>query len=341
MLYCNQSRSLRRIVSIGLALLCFCLCDSMPGAVEARQNKKSQAAHGEEKQKPEADKAKQEQDEPLRLNTDLVVVSVTVTDAAGKYAHGLKAKDFALTEDGVAQSVNSFGAEEAPFAAAILCDMSGSMSYKFSLVRAAAATFVENIRDNDQVAVWGFNNKVKQFQDFSNVRDITDYIWDAEAQETTKLYDCLNEALDALVARPEKRRAILLISDGCDTASQKATLDSVMKKALTAGVTIYTVDLIDNSELTGSSSEMVLLQRGRGEMKEFANQTGALYVHSPKGDTLQEAFGNIVDELRNQYTLTYYTTNEKRDGRWRKINVAMTNAKLSARARRGYYAAKK
>jgi Ca-activated chloride channel family protein len=296
---------------------------------ESKQNKKS------------PDEQKNEQDEPLRLNTDLVVLSVTVTNEAGKYAHGLKAKDFALTEDGVAQSVDSFSAEEAPFAAAILVDMSGSMSYKFSLVRAAAASFVEQIRDNDQVAVYGFNNKVKQFQDFSNVRDITDYIWDAEARESTKLYDCLSEAIDALATRVEKRRAILLISDGCDTSSQKANLDAVMKKALATGVNIYTVDLIDNSEMTGSSTEMLMLRRGQSEMKEFATQTGAQYVHSPKGDNLQEAFNNIIDELRNQYTLTYYTTNSKRDGRYRKINVTISNPKLSARTRRGYYAPKK
>lgn len=337
MLVSQPSRLLRTLCAG--ALLGLLLCPVLAG--KAWQNKKSQAAQSEQTRKSEADKAAAVQDEPLRLNTDLVVVSVTVTDAAGKYAHSLTAKDFAVSEDGVAQAINSFAAEEAPFAAAILCDMSGSMSYKFSLVRAAAATFVENIRDNDQVAVWGFNNKVKQFQDFTNVRDITDYIWDAEAQETTKLYDCLNDALDALSARVEKRRAILLISDGCDTASQKATLDSVMKKALAAGVTIYTVDLIDNSEMTGNSNAMVQLQRGRGEMKEFANQTGALYVHAPKGDTLQEAFTNIVEELRNQYTLTYYTTNEKRDGHYRKISVAMKDTKLAARARRGYYAAKK
>lgn len=291
--------------------------------------------------KKSPDEQKNEPDEPLRLNADLVVLSVTVTNEAGKYAHGLQAKDFLLSEDGAAQSVNSFAAEEAPFAAAILVDMSGSMSYKFGLVRAAAASFIEQIRDHDQVAVYGFNNKVKQFQDFSNARDITDYIWDAEAQETTRLYDCLSQALEALAARVEKRRAILLISDGCDTSSQKASFDAVMKKALAAGVIIYTVDLIDNSEMTGSANAIMMLQRGRGEMKEFANQTGAQYVHSPKGDNLSEAFNNIIDELRNQYTLTYYTTNSKRNGRYRKINVALSNPKLAARARRGYYAPKK
>jgi Ca-activated chloride channel homolog len=308
-----------------------------PTAAEPTQDKKAP----KQQQDEQKDEQKSEQDEPLRLNTDLVVLSITVTNETGKYAHGLKVKDFALSEDGVAQTISSFAADEEPFAAAILVDMSGSMSYKFGLVRAAAASFVEQIRDNDQVAIYGFNNKVKQYQNFSNARDITDYIWDAEAKETTKLYDCLNEALEALAARAEKRRAVLLISDGCDTSSQKSSFDAVMKKALAAGVNIYAVDLIDKMEMTGSSSDMLMLQRGRGEMKEFANQTGAQYIHSPKGDNLQEALSNVIDELRNQYTLTYYTSNSKRDGRYRKINVTLANPKLSARTRRGYYAPKK
>src|SRR5215470_12441157 len=161
-----------------------------------------------------------EQDEPLRLHSDLVVVSVTVTDKNGQYAHGLTLKDFNVLEDEKAQTVNSFFAEETPFAAAILIDMSGSMEYKFGMVRTAAASFVDHIREDDQVAVYGFNNKVRQFQDFSNLHDITDYIWDAKAELTTRLYDCMSDAIAALAKRDEKRRAILLISDGCDTSSK-------------------------------------------------------------------------------------------------------------------------
>ena len=75
-------------------------------------------------------------------------------------------------------------------------------------------------------------------------------------------------------------------------------------------------------------------------MKEFAMQTGGRYLHTPQGDKLEEAFTGIVDELRNQYTLTYYSTNKKRDGRWRKLSVAVTRPGLSARTRKGYWAPK-
>jgi Ca-activated chloride channel homolog len=294
-----------------------------------------------EPNKPQAQPETQaDQDEVVTLRADLVVVNVTVTDAAGQYAHGLKAKDFALLEDDAPQTINSFSAEESPFAAAILIDMSGSMEYKFGQVRGAAAAFIDHIRDNDQVAVYGFNNKVRQVQDFTNLRDIADAIWDAKAEDRTRLYDCMDEALTALAARPEKRRAILLISDGWDNSSTKANADAVMKRALSAGILVYSVDLIDDNTLTGGGEMALMLRRGRADMKEFAGQTGGRYVHTPQGNDLEEAFTNIVDELRNQYTLTFYPTNKKHDGRWRKLSVTARGKALSVRARRGYYAPK-
>ena len=281
-----------------------------------------------------------DQDDVVTLRADLVVLSVTVTEADGKYAHGLKLKDFALLEDDAPQTINSFSSEESPFAAAILIDMSGSMEYKFGQVRGAAASFIERIRDDDQVAVYGFNNKVRQVQEFTNLRDIADAIWDAKAEDRTRLYDCMDEAVTALAARPEKRRAILLISDGWDNASAKASFDSAMKRALAAGVVVYSVDLIDDPTLGGSTQEALMLRKGRGDMKEFAAQTGGRYVHTPQGNGLEDAFSQIVDELRNQYTLTFYPTNKKRDGRWRKLTVTARGKTLNVRARRGYYAPK-
>jgi len=295
-------------------------------------------SRGQDK-KPKQD-PRQSDDDPVQLHSDLVVVNLIVTDAKGQYAHGLTAQDFKVVEDNTAQAIDSFLAEEASFAAAILIDMSGSMEYKFSLARAGAASFVDHIRDNDQVAVFGFNNKIKLFQEFSDLRDITEYIWDAKAEDLTRLYDCADEAISALEKRSERRKAILLISDGWDTSSHKASFDSVMKKCLARGITIYSIDLIEDSERMASNSAFLGLKRGQTEMKEFAALTGGRYVHTPQGDRLEEAFTGIVDELRNQYTLTYYSTNPKRDGHWRKLNVGVTRPELTARTRKGYWAPK-
>ena len=334
-------RRITGCVTILLALLCLTAAAGNSSQEKKAQQKAREAQRNQEpRDKEPRDKEPGDQDDSVRLHSDLVVVNVTVTDANGQYAHGLSLNDFALLEDNARQSLNSFATEEAPFAAAILIDMSGSMEYKFGLVRGAAASFVDHIRDDDQVAVYGFNNKVRQFQDFTNVRDISDYVWEAEAKDNTRLFDCMDEAINALGTRSEKRKAILLITDGCDTTSSKASLDSVMKKALAAGITIHTVDLIEDNALLGDASVSIGLRRGRSDMKEFSNQSGGRYVHSPHGDKLEEAFTNIVEELRNQYTITYYSTNAKRDGRWRKINVGVSRAGMTVRARRGYWAPK-
>jgi Ca-activated chloride channel family protein len=335
----------RRATACITLLLAFTL--SLPAAAgsspqEKKTQQKPQESQRDKEQRDQnsRDQNSPDQDDPVRLRTDLIVVNLTVTDANGHYAHGLSLNDFVLLEDDTRQTLDSLAKEEAPFAAAILIDMSGSMEYRFGLVRGAAASFVEHIRDNDQIAVYGFNNKVRQFQDFTNARDISEYIWDAKAEDMTRLYDGMDEAITALAARSEKRKTILLITDGCDTTSSKASRDSVMKKALASGITIYSIDLIDDNTLMGSGSMSTSLRRGRSEMKDFSTQTGGRYIHSPQGDKLEESFIDIVDELRNQYTLTYYSTNAKRDGRYRKINVGVSRAGMSVRARRGYWAAK-
>src|ERR1041384_5140866 len=306
----------RRLVAICLAILLSLLLVATSSPVARGQDKASKHDGADQKTDQKRDP------DALKLHSDLVVVNLIVTD------------------DGAAQTVSDLITEEASFAAAILIDMSGSMDYKFGLVRAAAASFLDHIRDNDQVAVYGFNNKIKMFQDFTDLRDISEYVWDAKAEDTTRLYDCADEALAAIGKRPEKRKAILLISDGWDTTSSKATFDSVMKKSLAAGVTIYTIDLIDNGLRVGGGSEMAGLRRGQAEMQEFALQTGGRYVHSPQGDKLEEAFTNIVEELRNQYTLIYYSSNQKRDGHWRKLNVSTSRPGLTTRSRKGYWAPK-
>ena len=166
----SQFLSERKLAAIFLASLLslFFVIPSLP------------ADHSQDK-KTRPDDSQSNGDDTLKLHSDLVVVNLIVTDAKGQYAHGLGMKDFSVVEDGSAQTVNALISEEAPFAAAILIDMSGSMDYKFGLVRGGAASFIDHIRDNDQVAVYGFNNKVKMFQDFSDLRDISEYVWDAKA----------------------------------------------------------------------------------------------------------------------------------------------------------------
>ena len=270
-------------------------------------------------------------DEVVRVNTDLVVLNLTVTDASGKYAHGLKRTDFKLFEDGREQTIASFSTEETPFAAAVLLDTSGSMETRISLARSAAIRFLEGLREDDVAAVYNFDSKVEQVQEFSPSRDLAAVAFTLGAKGMTALNDAILRAARDLSERPERRRAIIVLSDGRDTQSM-TSMDKALNNAQAANATIYTVDL---SMPTDKDRQM-----GTGALRNFAGKTGGRYVATPGGQALRDAFASIVDELSNQYTITYKPTNRARDGRWREVSVKLTRAELAARTRKGYHAPK-
>lgn len=276
--------------------------------------------------------AQSQNDDVLRVNTDLVVVNVTVTDSSGKYARGLERADFKLLEDGKEQTINSFSAEETPFAAVVLLDFSGSMESRVSLARAAAIHFLDGLRDEDVAAVYSFDSKIEQLQEFSSSKDLAPVAFQKSAKGMTVLNDAVLRAATDLSQRPEKRRAIVVLSDGADTYSS-ASMDKALKAALNAGATIYTVDM-------SSPADTNLQERPKGTaaLRNFANKSGGRYISTSGGQALREAFQSIIEELGNQYTLTYQSTNRARDGRWRAIEVKLARDKFTARTRKGYHA---
>ena len=275
----------------------------------------------------------QQDDDVVRVNSDLVVLNVTVTDRGGAYAHKLKQPDFKIFEDGREQQLSLFSVEETPFAAAILLDTSGSMETRITLARAAAIRFLEGLREDDVASVYHFDSEVEQLQDFSASRDLPPLAFGLRSKGMTELNDAITRASKDLSERPEKRRAIIILSDGMDTKSS-ATADKALNAALAANVTIYAVDMSDPK--AGASDRML----GASALKNFANKSGGRYVSSPGGRALDDAFGQILEELSNQYTLGYRPTNNARDGRWRTIELKLSNADLRARTRGGYRAPK-
>ncbi|HKS27331.1 MAG TPA: VWA domain-containing protein [Pyrinomonadaceae bacterium] len=270
-------------------------------------------------------------DEVVRVNTDLVVLNVTVADANGKYAHGLKKSDFKLFEDSKEQTIASFSAEETPFAAAVLLDTSGSMESRITMARSAAIRFLDGLRENDVAAVYNFDSKIEQVQEFSSSRDLAPVAFNLRAKGMTSLNDAILKAARDLSERPEKRRAIIVLSDGADNSSS-ASMDKALANAIAASSTIYTVDMSQQ----GSKDR----QLGMGALRNFASKSGGRYVSTPGGQMLREAFASIVEELSNQYTLTYRPTNKARDGRWREVGVKIEKPELAARTRKGYRAPK-
>ena len=278
----------------------------------------------------------QQNDEVVRVNTDLVVLNVTVTDQAGRYVRGLRASDFKIYEDGVevpAGSISSFSLQETPFASVVLLDTSGSMETRLSLARSAAIRFLDGLREEDVASVYRFDTRIERLQDFSSGRDLAPLAYAIKANGMTVLNDAIVKAASVLTDRPEKRKAIVVLSDGMDTYS-KASSSQALDVALALGASIYTVDM---SATEGNVSRNA---QSAAVLKNFADKSGARFVATPGGPALREAFASIADELGHQYTIAYRPMNRVRDGRWRTIEVKMARDNLTVRTRKGYRASK-
>ena len=276
----------------------------------------------------------QGEDDVVTVDSSLVVVNASITDASGNYIPGLKQNQFSIFENGVEQEISFFAAEETPFAAVVLLDASGSMENRVSLARSAAIKFLDGLRDSDSAEIYRFDSKVSLIQKFSNSRDVPEKLFDLKADGMTALYDAVFQAARDLSDRPEKRRAIVVLSDGMDTYSGKSG-DKALKAALAANALIYTVDM--SSAETDGKSRM----QNQGVLRSFAEKTGGTYISSPGGIAMRDAFRKIVTELGSQYTIAYQPKNSSKDGKWRPIEVRIARPNLTIRTRKGYHAAKK
>lgn len=276
----------------------------------------------------------QDDDDAIIVDSTLVVLNASITDAKGNAVTNLKQNQFKVFEDGVEQEISLFTATETPFAAVILLDTSGSMESRISLARSAAIAFLDGLDSDDAAAIYNFDSKVSVIQDFSNSRDVADKVFELKATGMTVLNDAVFKAAEELSKRPEKRRAIIVLSDGADTKSSKSA-EKALTAALAADVMIYTVDM---SALDTGGKERF---QNQSVLKNFAEKTGGFFVATPGGQAMRDAFKKIVSELGTQYTLGYNPTNLKKDGKWRAIELRVQRPNLTIRTRKGYNAKKK
>lgn len=273
-------------------------------------------------------------DDVIKVDSSLVVLNATISDATGKPIRGLKQKDFQIFENGNLQEVSFFSTEQTPFAAVILIDSSGSMEERVSMARSAAMRFLDGLRVDDMVSVYNFDSKVNLIQEFSNSKDIGEGVYGLKANGMTVLNDAIYKAAQDLSQRAEQRRAIIVLSDGADTRSGKSA-DKALKAALAVNATIYTVDM-SAVEATGGAART----QNQIALKTFAEKSGGRFVATPGGVALREAFKNIVEELGIQYTIGYQPTNLAKDGKWRAIDLTVARPEAKVRTRKGYNAPK-
>ncbi|MCC6329648.1 MAG: VWA domain-containing protein [Acidobacteria bacterium] len=273
-------------------------------------------------------------DDPvIKIDSATVLLNATILDTEGNVVSGLRREQFSVFENGRKQEISYFSTAETPFAGVILIDTSGSMEARLSMARSAAITFLDGLRTDDNVAVYRFASKVELVQEFSGSRDISEAIFDVKADGMTALNDAVFKAAEELKARHEKRKAIIVISDGADTISGRSA-ERALKAALDAQALIYTIDM------SGIESGMKDRMQNQGVLKNFAEKSGGRFIAAQGGQALRLGLQGIVDELGIQYTLGYEPADQQRDGKWRAIELRVAKPKLTIRTRKGYTAEK-
>ena len=300
----------------------------------------------------------------IRTETDLTGLLFTATDKNNRYLTTLQQGDIRVLEDGVPQTLFTFQREtDRPLSIAFLIDVSGSEERTLPDEKAAARTFVENVirSSKDQAAIIPFEGYAHLEQPLT--RDVLSIYHALESVEvaypsylggappiggissgpgtiappqegSTAIWDSVAVTCKEVLARSlgQRRRAIILLTDGIDTSSRLLRSEAV-DRAILFETVIYAIGIGDKSE------EGIK----KGVLKDIAERTGGRAFFPRKQEDLTAAFKEIEQELRSQYLLAYSSTNKKRDGSFRRMSIEITNPELrrqqlKLRYRPGYFA---
>ena len=285
---------------------------------------------------PVAMQSKRGQQSTLRVNVDLVNVPFTVTDNKGHLVSGLTKDDIAVEEDGRKQEIRSFSKEnELPLTIGVLIDTSGSVSRVLPDEKATAIQFLDSIlQRNDLAFVIGFEREVTLVQDYTeDKRRLREAIDSLMVGQATSIYDAVYLACKEMFPKEGGRKAIVLISDGQDTASKVSFTESMIA-ADSSDAVIYSISnrIGGFFGISGTGSPETL--------KEYSSETGGTVYFVGGRSDLTRVFAQISEELRTQYNVAYTPSNAARDGKFRKIRIVTRDPSYKVKARTGYYAPK-
>lgn len=338
-----------------------------------------------------------EEDEVLRIDTQVVDVPIVVTDKTGKPLLNLKRSNFVIYEDGKLQDISDFAATAAPFEVALLLDTSGSTRSDLALIQRAAANFIASLRAGDKVSIIAYKAEKRENQTtavsevLSNLTDDRNKLKTALEQVKTSngtpYYDSLMQVVEKVFTDKPKdefrgRRALVALTDGVDSTSA-ASFDEVREEFGKAGITSYFIQVntrdffeenllgdcetairfsqaqirryyrqfknakmekatnfCDLGEFERLAISKSLYDLANAEMQNLAKTSGGKVFPVADLSDARNAFKAVADEIGTKYSLGYYSSNEKRDGTYRKIKIELKGVPAGAqiRAREGYTA---
>jgi VWFA-related protein len=287
----------------------------------------------------------------IKSQVNLVNIFATVRDKNKKIVSDLKQEDFSLTEDNQSQKIAFFSKESTlPITLAMLLDTSGSEQFMIGSIQEAGSRFLDRVlRKGDEALVMSFDTDADLLSDFTDDRALLDRaVHRARVnvpgggmiagnpgpignQNTpgTVLYDAIYLACSEKLNTEAGRKAIIIVTDAQDEGS-RVRIEEAVESAQRTDTVIHIL-LVADRHFGGGNM---------GAARKLSDETGGSVIVVSSEKKLAEAFDEISEELRSQYTLGYYPTNNERDGKFRKIKVETANHDLRVLARKGYYAPK-
>jgi Ca-activated chloride channel family protein len=272
---------------------------------------------------------------PYRSGINLVSITATVTDREGHPAPDLTRDAFEIYEDGERQPITQFAHERVPVGLGVLLDISDSMYGKrIQDARAAVDRFLFELLDPaDEFFLMAFNHKPRPLTGWTRTRDDIRRALDGlKPNGGTAIYDSIFEALPVLDRRTRERAALLIISDGADTAST-STLRELRSALLRSDVFVYAI-AIDSPERRTINAGV-----NAEALRDITNQSGGRTEIIRSSEDLNDATARIAEELNTQYLLGY-TSPKAADGNYHSIRVKVVGSDYRVRARNGYVAAR-
>jgi|ERR1017187_762237 Ca-activated chloride channel family protein len=291
--------------------------------------------HIEPRQKPTTEGSVK----PFRVDVDLVLVPVTVTDAMNRPVTALQKQNFALYEGEKQQEIRYFFEDEEPLSIAVLLDVSKSMSDKIDIEREALEDFFNNANPQDEYFEITFSDRPRLVaSSTSSIEEMERPLMLAEPGGPTAMLDAIYLAEDQLRTAKYKRRAIVIFSDGGDNVSHHSHKE-IKGLARERDVEVYAIGLFEAAPF-GTIEEKL----GKMWLSQITDCTGGRTVAIQKREKVSEAAAAVSREIRNQYVLGYRPA-IRRDGKWRKIKVRVASANaeqpLHASYKQGYISLEK
>jgi Ca-activated chloride channel family protein len=275
-------------------------------------------------------------DGPIPIRTDLVTLTLTVTDPYGRYVSGLGKHAFAITDNNLEQEITFFSDSDTPVSVGIIFDISGSMGGdKIRKARKALERFVTTSHPSDEYFLIAFNSRAQLLLDRTRDGDaVLRKLTLVQPKNNTALYDAVYLGLERVTRGAHQKRALLIISDGQDNSS-RYNFGEVRRLMKESDVVTYAVGIMGNSS---SSLDM----QGQAFLDEICSVSGGRSFYPNTDVEMDEIFERIALELRHQYSIGYTPKDFQPNGKWRRVKVKVKPPRgmprLSVRGREGYYA---